>query len=52
MSIPLLAIVALIPILVALVLMVWFRMGAMKAMPLAWLACAAGAVLVWDLPVN
>ena len=52
MSIPLLAIVALIPILVALVLMVGFRMGAMKAMPLAWLACAAGAVLVWDLPVN
>lgn len=32
--------------------MVGFRMGAMKAMPLSWLACAAGAVLVWDLPVN
>ena len=52
MSISLLAIVALIPILVALVLMVGLRMGAMKAMPISWLACAAGAVLVWNLPVN
>ena len=52
MSIPLLAFVALIPILLALILMVGLRMGAMKAMPIAWLACAAGAVLVWNLPVN
>ena len=52
MSIPLLAFVALIPILVALILMVGLRMGAMKAMPIAWFACAAGAVLVWNLPVN
>ncbi len=52
MSISLLALVALIPILVALVLMVGFRMGAMKAMPLSWLACAIVAVLVWELPVN
>ena len=47
----LLAIVALIPIVVALVLMVGMRMGAMKAMPIAWLACAAGALFVWNLPV-
>lgn len=47
-----LAFVALIPILVALVLMVGLRMGAMKAMPIAWLTCAAGAVLVWGLPVS
>ena len=52
MPITLLAIVALIPIIVALVLMVGLRMGAMKAMPLAWLACALGAVFVWDLPVT
>lgn len=52
MSISLLAFVALIPILVALVLMVGLRMGAMKAMPIAWLACAAGAFFVWNLPIN
>lgn len=52
MSITMLAFVALIPILVALVLMVGLRMGAMKAMPLAWLACAAGAFFVWKLPLE
>ncbi|MDR1946968.1 MAG: L-lactate permease [Desulfovibrio sp.] len=52
MSTTFLALVALIPILVALVLMVGLRMGAMKAMPIAWLACVAGAVLVWKLPVH
>ncbi|MDR1242012.1 MAG: L-lactate permease [Deltaproteobacteria bacterium] len=50
MSTSFLAVVALIPILVALVLMVGLRMGAMKAMPIAWLACVAGALLIWDLP--
>ncbi|MDR3073499.1 MAG: L-lactate permease [Deltaproteobacteria bacterium] len=52
MSMTLLAVVALIPILTALVLMVGLRMGAMKAMPLAWLACVAGAVFIWELPVR
>ncbi len=52
MSTSLLALVALAPILVALVLMVGLRMGAMKAMPIAWLACAIGAILVWQLPVS
>lgn len=52
MSISLLAIVALIPILVALILMVGLRMGAMKAMPIAWLACAAGAFFIWKLPIH
>ncbi|MDR2819899.1 MAG: L-lactate permease [Desulfovibrio sp.] len=47
-----LALVAFLPILVALVLMVVCRMGAMKAMPISWLVCAAGACLVWKLPVN
>ena len=47
-----LAIVALLPILVALVLMVGLRMGAMKAMPIAWLTCAAGAFLAWGMPLD
>jgi lactate permease len=48
----LLAGVASIPILTALVLMVGLRIGATTAMPIAWLTCAAGAVLSWDLPVR
>ena len=52
MSTGALALFALIPILVALVLMVGLRMGAMKAMPLAWLSCAAIAFFVWGLPVD
>jgi lactate permease len=51
MSTTLLAVVGLIPILVALVLMVWMRMGAMKAMPIAWFTCVLAAVLAWGLPV-
>ncbi len=47
----LLALIALSPIIVALVLMVGMRMGAAKAMPIAWLAAAAGAVFFWSLPV-
>ena len=52
MSIGVLALVALVPILIALVLMVGLRLGAMKAMPVAWLACALGAYFVWKLPVD
>ncbi|MDR0377736.1 MAG: L-lactate permease, partial [Spirochaetaceae bacterium] len=51
MSIGIFALVALVPILVALVLMVGLRLGAMKAMPIAWLTCFILAVLVWKLPV-
>ncbi|MDR2572934.1 MAG: L-lactate permease, partial [Desulfovibrio sp.] len=47
-----LAIVAFLPILVALVLMVYCRMGAMRAMPISWLVCAMGAFFVWKLPVG
>ncbi|MDR2745635.1 MAG: L-lactate permease [Desulfovibrio sp.] len=47
-----LAIVAFLPILVALVLMVGMRMGAMKAMPISWLICALGAFIFWKLPVG
>ena len=48
----LLALIALTPILVALVLMVGMRMPAAKAMPLAWLTCAAAALLAWQLPIE
>ncbi|GHS86837.1 L-lactate permease [Synergistales bacterium] len=51
MSLSLLAAVASVPILVALILMVGLRMGAMKAMPIAWASCALIAVAVWGLPV-
>lgn len=44
--------VALLPILVALVLMVGMRWPSTKAMPLAWLVCALGAILAWNLPVG
>ncbi|MDR1657126.1 MAG: L-lactate permease [Deltaproteobacteria bacterium] len=44
------AFLALIPILVALILMVGLRLGAMKAMPLAWLSCVIIALLAWHLP--
>ena len=48
----LLALVALLPIVVAMILMVGMRMGAAKAMPLAWLTGAASALLVWGLPTS
>ncbi|MDR1366630.1 MAG: L-lactate permease [Puniceicoccales bacterium] len=51
MSTNLLAIVALLPILVALVLMVGLRWGAAKAMIIAWLTCALAALFVWHLPL-
>lgn len=52
MSLEVLALVALLPILVALILMVGMRWPATKAMPLAWLTAAAGAILAWGLPVT
>lgn len=52
MSIGVLALIAAVPIAVALVLMVGLRWPATKAMPLAWLAAALGAVLVWGLPMG
>lgn len=44
--------VALLPILVALVLMVGMNWPPTKAMPLAWLVCALGALGAWSLPVG
>jgi lactate permease len=45
-------VIAATPILVALVLMVGLRMGAIKAMPISWLACALVGVFVWKLPAS
>ncbi|MGE4519458.1 MAG: L-lactate permease [Desulfobacteraceae bacterium] len=50
MSINILALIALTPILLALVLMVGMRWPATKAMPLAWLVCALFGLAVWKLP--
>lgn len=52
MSIGILALVSAIPIVIALVLMVGMRWPATKAMPLAWLACAIGAIAAWNLPLG
>ncbi|MFO7800929.1 MAG: L-lactate permease [Desulfovermiculus sp.] len=52
MSVGLLGIVAFIPILVALVLMVAFRWPATRAMPLAWLAAAILAAVVWKMDLT
>ncbi|MGD9210325.1 MAG: L-lactate permease [Desulfobacteraceae bacterium] len=52
MSIGVLAFIAVIPIFLALILMVGLRWPATKAMPLAWLATALGAVTVWKLPIG
>ncbi len=47
-----LALIAAVPIAVALVLMVGLRWPATKAMPIAWAAAALGAILAWGLPVG
>lgn len=47
-----LALLALLPILTALVLMVAFRVPATRAMPLAWLVAAACAFFGWDLEIS
>ena len=52
MSIGVLALIAALPIALALVLMVGFRWPATKAMPLAWLVTAVAGVAVWSLPVG
>ncbi|MFW5499256.1 MULTISPECIES: L-lactate permease [unclassified Maridesulfovibrio] len=52
MSVGILALVAIIPIVLALVLMVGLRWPATKAMPVAWLSAVAGAIAVWNLPAT
>ncbi|SHO42840.1 lactate permease [Desulfopila aestuarii DSM 18488] len=50
MSLPMLALTACLPIVVALVLMVVFHRPATQAMPLAWLAATIAAIAVWQAP--
>ena len=51
MSIGFLALLAIIPIVVALILMVGMRWPATRAMPFAWGACVVCAMLGWDMPI-
>ncbi|MBP3730039.1 MAG: L-lactate permease [Mailhella sp.] len=50
MNVGLLALFAVIPLVVALVLMVGLRWSSMRAMPLAWATGAILALAVWQLP--
>ncbi len=52
MSIGVLALLAFVPIAVIFILMVGFRWGATKAMPVAFLAAALLAVFIWKTPMN
>lgn len=49
MSIGMLALLAIIPILVALIFMVGLRWPATRAMPLAWLVCVICGLVGWKL---
>ena len=51
MSIGMLALLAVIPIVAALVLMVGMRWPATRAMPVAWLACVVCGLIGWKLDV-
>ncbi len=52
MPLGLLALTALFPILLALVLMVGLRWPATKAMPLAWLTTALAGIAIWKMPIG
>ncbi len=52
MTVGVLALVALSPIALALVLMIWLRWPATRAMPLAWLVTAVAGLLVWGMPLG
>ena len=52
MSVSILAMVAALPILVALILMVGLNWPATRATPLAWLAGALNAGLIWKMPIS
>ncbi len=51
MSVGMLALLAVIPIVAALVLMVGMRWPATRAMPVAWLACVICGLVGWKLDV-
>lgn len=52
MSLGVLALIAALPIVLALVLMAGLRWPATRAMPLAWLVTAVAGIAVWSLPVG
>lgn len=52
MPLGLLAVVALLPIALALVLMVGMRWPATRAMPLAWLVTALAGIFIWKMPLG
>ncbi len=52
MPIGVLALIAFVPIAVALVLMVGLRWPATKAMPVAWITAVLGAMAAWGLPAG
>jgi lactate permease len=52
MPLQLLALIALLPIALALVLMVGLRWPATRAMPLAWLVTALAGFFVWKMPLG
>ena len=52
MSLALLASVALLPIVLALVLMVGLRWPATRAMPVAWLVTAVAGLFLWKMPLS
>ena len=52
MSIGILALLAFIPIAVIFILMVGFRWGATKAMPVAFVVAALLAIFIWKTPMN
>jgi len=52
MSIGVLALLAFVPIAIIFILMVGFRWGATKAMPVAFIVAALLAVFVWKTPMN
>ena len=52
MSIGVLALLAFAPIAVIFILMVGFRWGATKAMPVAFIAAVLLAVFIWKTPMN
>ncbi len=49
MSVSMLALIAILPILAALILMVGLRWPATRAMPIAWLIAAVAGLFVWKL---
>jgi len=49
MSVEILALAAIVPMLVALILMVGFRWSSMRAMPLAWLSAIIAGYFLWGL---